>query len=249
MTTPTAQCERFAASLIEGEKIAADPALAAHVGSCLDCFRIMTEQRDLPRIEAMLRSARPNDPGQAFWNSLSAEIVRAVEGSRLAPPVMDTARAPVRARPAWWARLLSWWRRPWPAALSGAMFATVAVLLVVRLNHEPIRRTSRSTSSSTSTSTSPAPAVEAKRQSSAAPGEPAEGDLPDGDLAELGAADLQALLHHLADTEPQEIKEFLGVGGGEALDDETDVTAAGRVATLDGAALQALARSLITSSL
>jgi len=41
-------CQAIEDRLLEGEKLAGHPELVEHVGSCLECFRTMSELRELP---------------------------------------------------------------------------------------------------------------------------------------------------------------------------------------------------------
>jgi len=128
-------CEVFASKLCEGVAPAADGALAEHVGSCLDCFRLMTELRDLPRLEAALRAAPLPDPGEAFWADFPSEVWRAAQGLPATGARASISRA--EAAPGLAARVLAWISRPMPAAFLGAACAAAVLLLVVRVPVRP----------------------------------------------------------------------------------------------------------------
>jgi hypothetical protein len=122
-------CDRFEERLIAGDKPADDAALAAHVGSCLRCFRTAADMRDVPRLAALLREGEADvqgafDPGARFWDKFPADVASAWVSSRPA--------APVRRRTALWERAAAWMRQPVPAALTGAACAVGLVFLVMR---------------------------------------------------------------------------------------------------------------------
>ena len=75
-------CARVFDRLAEGSDVAGEPELAAHVGSCMTCFRVMSELRDAPRLAAILRADPPPLPQSArFWDDLAARTVQAAEGA------------------------------------------------------------------------------------------------------------------------------------------------------------------------
>ena len=122
-------CDAVEARVLGGARAADDPELAAHLGSCLRCFRAATELRDLPRLEGLLRAAPDAaDPGEAFWQSFPARVTDAwVIASRPVAPV---------AAPSLGQRLAAWLRQPLPAACAGAACASVIVYLLVH-RHAP----------------------------------------------------------------------------------------------------------------
>jgi hypothetical protein len=98
-------CARVLDRLVEGQEIGrqvqgedegADPALAEHLGSCVTCFRAMTELRDAPRVAEALRAETPVLPRAAdhFWDELAARTTNAVEAS------LGAGAAPKRTAPA-----------------------------------------------------------------------------------------------------------------------------------------------------
>src|SRR5213595_1785274 len=63
---------------IEGRDVSDDPTLAAHVGSCVTCFRTLAEMRDVPRLAAALRGGAPTaDVSDRFWDDLAARTTTA----------------------------------------------------------------------------------------------------------------------------------------------------------------------------
>jgi hypothetical protein len=105
-------CARVLDRLVEGQEqghelgrhpeAVGDPALAEHLGSCVTCFRAMTELRDAPRLAEALRAETPALPRASdhFWEELAARTTEAVEAAlddgaaakRTAPPTGE-ARA------------------------------------------------------------------------------------------------------------------------------------------------------------
>src|SRR5580765_3802772 len=68
----------------EGGDVMADAGLAAHVGSCVTCFRTLAELRDAPRVAAALRADAPAlAVPDRFWDDLAARTAGAA-GAALA---------------------------------------------------------------------------------------------------------------------------------------------------------------------
>jgi hypothetical protein len=99
-------CARVLDRLVEGQEIGrqmgggagdgGDPVLAEHLGSCVTCFRTMTELRDAPRVAAALRAETPALPraSDPFWDALAASTTDAVEAA------LDAGASPKRTAPA-----------------------------------------------------------------------------------------------------------------------------------------------------
>ena len=63
---------------VEGHDVMGDAALAAHVGSCVTCFRTLAELRDAPRLAAALRADAPAvSVSDRFWDDLAARTATA----------------------------------------------------------------------------------------------------------------------------------------------------------------------------
>src|SRR5580765_3966595 len=78
----------------EGGDVMADAGLAAHVGSCVTCFRTLAELRDAPRLAAALRADAPAVPvSDRFWDDLAARTSDAA-----AAALADRPRARRRLR-------------------------------------------------------------------------------------------------------------------------------------------------------
>jgi hypothetical protein len=118
-------CDEIALRIIGGEKPAEDAALASHVGSCLRCFRVASEIRDVPRIATLLRADEPADPGEAFWARFPETLGAAFEQRQPAPSARE---------PSPWRRVTGWFRLPIPAFVGGAAVAAGLALLAV---HRP----------------------------------------------------------------------------------------------------------------
>jgi len=202
---------------------AADPAVAAHLRSCLDCFRVLADLRDAPRIAELLRSdaAAEAEPAPAFWDALAARTADAAEAARAraATPAAGRTRA-------WrtWTRDLA--RRP------GAMLfgAAAAAAVIGVLGGWPSRV--------------PAPAVPREASALRGPeeigggGDGFEDGSAAGDVSALEAPELRRLLDGLRRGEPDEISAWYEAGA----DDEAGV--ADEISGLDAPALRRLARAL-----
>lgn len=105
-------CARVLDRLVEGheqgheigrqvrlEDDGADPVLAEHLGSCVTCFRAMTELRDAPRVAEALRAETPALPRAAdhFWDELAAHTTDAVEAALDAAAATKRTAPPTRA--------------------------------------------------------------------------------------------------------------------------------------------------------
>ncbi len=69
--------------LVEGADLGGDRALSEHLGSCVTCFRAMTELRDAPRVAEALRAEGPAVPraDDRFWDQLAARTTAAAEAA------------------------------------------------------------------------------------------------------------------------------------------------------------------------
>jgi hypothetical protein len=120
MTVGDQVCAEIELRLVDGLRPADDPALAAHVRSCLRCFRAASDLREVPHIAALLRDLAEPDPGDLFWAKFPTAVADAWE-KRRAPPKISL-----------WERVRRWFQLPLPAALSGAVVAAALVLLVTQ---------------------------------------------------------------------------------------------------------------------
>jgi hypothetical protein len=232
----TALCARVLDRLVEGGDVAGAPLLGEHLGSCVTCFRAMTELRDAPRVAEALRAQRPASPGAAeqFWDELAARTTDAAlaalgDGARGKTSAPSTAVA--RARRSAGART-----RIFSVAATLAMAAS-GFLLVARHSNPTL----------------PSPA-------SVAPGLVARGDRPvaaavrarpadstsdeEADVADLDAGALQRLLDRLRPSAPAALTaSSAGSDSADVIgDDEGRVNE--ELADLDGDELRRVASSL-----
>ena len=105
----TLLCAQVLDRLVEGDDLGGDRLLAEHLGSCVTCFRALTELRDAPRMAEALRAGapvlpRPDDP---FWDDLATRTTAAAQielqrALQAASPGAETAG--MTRRTSWWAR-------------------------------------------------------------------------------------------------------------------------------------------------
>ncbi|HLK92569.1 MAG TPA: hypothetical protein VKZ18_21925 [Polyangia bacterium] len=76
-------CGRVFDRLVEGADVGADPVLSEHLGSCVTCFRSMTELRDAPRVAEAVRAEAPSLPraNDPFWETLAVRTTAAAEAA------------------------------------------------------------------------------------------------------------------------------------------------------------------------
>jgi len=133
--SPFDPCQKYAERLVDSGDAASDPDLAAHLGTCLGCFRVATELRDAPRVAALLRQAeaaarqREPQPDERFWTEMSSRVLEAWPPARAEATRAVLARRPVAAEvvPSFAARLWAWLRMPIPAAACGAAAAVLVI--------------------------------------------------------------------------------------------------------------------------
>jgi hypothetical protein len=71
-------CGQVRDQAVEGRDVMGDAGLAAHVGSCVTCFRTLAELRDAPRLAAALRANPPAvSVSDRFWDDLAARTTTA----------------------------------------------------------------------------------------------------------------------------------------------------------------------------
>jgi hypothetical protein len=233
-------CEHVVGRLVEGagggREPAADPDVALHLGSCLDCFRTLTELRDVPKLAELLQREGADgdaarDPGPAFWDTLAARIADGV--AEVDRPAPAEARAPAAAARPRRGRAPSR-RGPALAGAFGVLAAAALALALVARNGAP-----------------PLQAPSEMRASAPVPGEVAGEDLAgDADVAlsegptdveALDGPGLERLLESLRTSEPMELRGLIDDGGEAGIADA--------IAGLDAAALRRLAQRLAGSTL
>ena len=111
----TSLCGQVLDRLVEGDDLSGDRLLAEHLGSCVTCFRALTELRDTPRLAEVLLMDAPvaPPPNDRFWDDLAArttaaahsELQRALHGAlsdgetrEVAAPAAVDSLAHARAR-------------------------------------------------------------------------------------------------------------------------------------------------------
>ena len=134
-------CERIIERLVDsaGVRPTEDPQVAAHLGSCLRCYRAAADLRDVAPMTELLKAAREESlqlasPGEAFWRSFPGQVASSWAGQRQA--TADTADS---AAPSWFAQVHAFLRRPMPAAFAGAACAAAVAFVVVTPLRDPVR--------------------------------------------------------------------------------------------------------------
>ncbi len=217
----TPACESFVGRLYDGADPGTDAALAEHVGSCLECFRVLTELREVPRLRDALRAESLPDPGPDFWDGFPGRVHRAAAAARAA-----------QARRSWSSRAThaigGWLRRPLPAAFAGACVAAVVTVVVL----DAAKLGGR------------APAVPGAFFS-ATDIEGVAIDLPPETppIFELDVPLLRAVSSHFFDDEPGEDSAVMADFVQRLKDDDPILTPAQRIETLDADALRAVQRA------
>ncbi len=171
-------CEEVTGRLCEGLALAEGSAASEHVRSCLSCFRVAADLRDLPRVrELMLASAVRPDPGEAFFATMAARTGAAWESDRVASAA-DKADDPR----AFASRAFAWLRLPLPAALAGAVAAGLLFYVALRHGIDHVAELV------------PTPAVEATAAVSAGLAMGGDGEIEGTGIETLTTEDLQSLL-------------------------------------------------------
>jgi hypothetical protein len=233
-------CARVLDRLVEGREIGRqagdgdDPVLAQHLGSCVTCFRAMTELRDAPRVTEALRAETPAlpHPADPFWDELAArttDAALAALGAGAPPKATAPSSREARARRSVGARTRIF-------SVAATLAAAAAGFLLVARH--------------------PTPAVQeiAPGLVAGAPGSPSvhavraqtgEGMADEeADVADLDAGALRRLLERLRPSAPAALTA--PSGGGDSADvlgdDEGGVNE--ELADLDGNELRRVASSL-----
>jgi hypothetical protein len=226
--------------------VGGDRILAEHLGSCVTCFRTLTELRDAPRLAEVLRgapSAAPPAANDRFWEDLAARTTAAAAAAlygaglpgagspapvAIAAPRRGRWSVPARARVAFFAT----------AVAAAAAFAVVARRPPVAISmSEPAARV---------------PDLVASAERSAA-GQRADDETGEetADVANLDGTALRRLLDRLSTRAPAVLTSVGGSDSTEASDllGDDDRRVNDEVADLDGTALRRVASSLGGSSL
>lgn len=246
----TPLCARVLDRLVEGDDLSGDRLLAEHLGSCVTCFRAMTELRDAPRMAETLRAGAPAlpHPDDLFWEDLAARTTLAAQaelhGARGASHGVETPQtdAPISAGPSVPARA----RRS-----SGARLRVISVAATLAAAAAGFMLVARGPVRSPSgIPATPAPLVDAVRSRTAVPVDrsvAADGTADeDVDVAELDVGALHRLLDRLRPRAPAALTAAGAGGPADAVDvlgdDEARVNE--ELADLDGDELRRVASSL-----
>jgi hypothetical protein len=248
-------CGRVLERLVdEGQVHAAAPgdlalerALAEHLGSCVTCFRALTELRDAPRVAEALRAAGPPTPlpalREGFWDQLAARTTAAALAAleapaRIAPGSVErTAQSlsgPFGSARPWRGRRASSSLRGRVAMVATAVAAAAAFLVVAR--RQPVAL-------SPPVSAVLPPGVVASAARAALDDEGGEAAL---DVADLDGAALRRLLDRLRRNAPAVLTPAGATDSSEvsdALVDDDDGRVNDEVADLDGMELRRVASS------
>ena len=237
----TLLCGRVLDRLVDGDDLSGDRLLAEHLGSCVTCFRALTELRDAPRMAEALRAEapvlpRPDDP---FWDDLATRTTAAaqVELQRALQPASPRSETP--APTSWRARS----RRPSAArvriiSVAATLAAAAAGFLLVARG--PLR-------SPSGIPATPAALVSAARSGTAAPAARTVADEAatdeEADVAELDVGALRRLLDRMRPGAPAALTASAAGDAADVLsDDEAPVNE--ELADLDGDELRRVASSL-----
>ncbi len=246
----TSLCGQVLDRLVEGDDLNGDRLLAEHLGSCVTCFRALTELRDTPRVAEALRAEAPVSPppNDRFWDDLAARTTAAAESELQRTLQAAPARGETFAVAASAADSLQH-ARARRSSVGRARTLFVAATLAVAaagfllVAHGPRRTPSAipatpPTLASAERSHTPAPAVRTASDDATTDEE--------ADVAELDPGALRRLLDRLRPTAPAALTASAGDGAGDTADSAGDDE--GRVneelADLDGAELRRVARSL-----
>ena len=200
-----------------------DPAVAEHARSCMACFRVMTELRDVPRLSEALREGAPApDPGDRFWEALAERaadgVSVALANGTAARPASDRRRRLTGLR----ARIVSF----------GALAAAAAASWVMMARHPAPPMPTQTTAPVVAGATKPVRL-----------GADEAGNGALAEVADLDPSALHRLLDRLGRHAPAALANAASDDGADVpSDDEPRVT--DEVAELDGDALRRVASSL-----
>jgi hypothetical protein len=234
-------CVQVLDRLVEGGDLGGDPLLSEHLGSCVTCFRAMTELRDAPRVaEALRTETSALAQAQAgfddrFWDQLAERTTdAALAALGAAAPMKTTAPATARAR----ARRIAGSRR-WIFSVAATLAAAAAGFLVVARHPTPGLPSSPAL-------VGPGPAAHGNRPASAVRERPDPVTDEEADVTDLDAGALRRLLDRLRPSAPAALTASSINAGGDSADvlgdDEGRVNE--ELADLDGDELRRVATSL-----
>jgi hypothetical protein len=236
----TTLCARVLDRLVEGGDLGGEATLAEHLGSCMTCFRALTELRDAPRLAEALRADGPVVPGpdDRFWDELATRTtaaaetaLRGVEAPKASAPssVRERARRSSGAR----VRIIS---------VAATLAAAAAGFVLVARHPAPLQ------SAPAVGSLGSALLAASVRTPAHAVGSLADDETTseEADVSELDAGALRRLLDRMRPHAPAALTASSGNGAGDAADllgdDEAPVNE--ELASLDGDELRRVAGSL-----
>jgi hypothetical protein len=239
----TALCARVLDRLVETGDLGGEPTLAEHLGSCVTCFRALTELRDAPRVAEALQAEAPVVPGpdDRFWDQLATRTTAAVEAAvrgadapkAHAPSSVGEQSVRERGRRSLGARGAR------VRIISVAATLAAAAAGFILMAHRPAPLPSASPIGSALLATSVRTPAHASLADDATTGE-------EVDVAELDAGALRRLLERMRPHAPAALTASSGNGSGDAADllgdDEAPVNE--ELADLDGDELRRVASSL-----
>jgi hypothetical protein len=235
-----ALCAQVVDRLVEGGDVS-DPVLADHLGSCVTCFRAMTELRDAARLAEALRAEAPALPpaqaglGDRFWDQLAERTTDAALAALGAgPPTRTTAPATAQAR-----ALRSVGSRTRIFSVAATLAAAAAGFLLVARHPTPGLPTPAAVLPGLGTHAArPAAAVRAR------PDDPVTDE--EADVTDLDAGALRRLLDRLRPKAPAALTASSVNAGGDSADvlGDDDGRVNEELADLDGDELRRVATSL-----
>ena len=246
----TLLCARVLDRLVDGDDLSGDGVLAEHLGSCVTCFRALTELRDTPRVAEALRAEAPvlPHPSERFWEDLAARTTLAAQAElqRTHGAVHDV-EAPEVAAPSASVAVSAQARVRRSSGARVRIISVAATLAAAAAGFILVARGPRSPSGIPAT---PATLVSAARSRTAAPalrssaGEAMADE--EADVAELDVGALHRLLDRLQPHAPAALTAAGSGGSTDAVDvlgdDEARVNE--ELADLDGDELRRVASSL-----
>jgi hypothetical protein len=237
-------CARVLDRLVEGDDLGGDRLLAEHLGSCVTCFRALTELRDAPRMAEALRAEAPvlPHPDDPFWDDLATRTTAAAQvelqrASQPASPRAERSETTSPSSPGARSRRSSAARVRIISVAATMAAAAAGFLLVAR---GPLR-------SPSGIPATPAALVSAARSGTAAPAARTVADEAatdeEADVAELDVGALRRLLDRMRPGAPAALTASAAGDAADVLsDDEAPVNE--ELADLDGDELRRVASSL-----
>jgi hypothetical protein len=230
-------CARVFERLVETGEVGADPVLGEHLGSCVTCFRTLTELRDVPRLAGLLREVAPVAPAadDRFWEALAARTTAAVAAADTMAPVRASAPAH-RSGALGRARLTTFRGRV--AIAATAVAAAAAFAMIRRPPTGFVARPQPPAASSVVAAVTKATTDDEAGEATA-------------DVADLDGTALRRLLDRLRTRAPAVLTSFPAGDSGDVTDGlgDDDRRVNDEVADLDGTALRRVASSLGASPL